>query len=80
MDWCFSCIKKDTDTHNEVETNKAKTFSKKDNSNCSSMIKNQKTNSNSNHNKSMSMFKIGETQKLNYLIIFNLFYIFCYLY
>ena len=35
MDWCFSCIKKDTDTHNEVETNKAKAFSKKDNSNCS---------------------------------------------
>ena len=60
MDWCFSCIKKDTDTHNEVETNKAKAFSKKDNSNCSSMIKNQTTNSNSNHNKSMSMFTFSK--------------------
>lgn len=65
MDWCFSCIKKDTETQNQIETNNAKVISKKANSNCSSMIKNQKTNSNSIHNKSMSMFTFSKQNNNN---------------
>ena len=65
MDWCFSCIKKDTETQNQIETNNAKAISKKANSNCSSMIKNQKTNSNSIHNKSMSMFTFSKQNNNN---------------
>lgn len=69
MDWCFSCTEKGTDTNNEIETDKAESISKKPNSASSSMIRNQRTNSNTNHNQSNSMFTFSkQTSKDNKVV------------